>query len=309
MGHLKNNRRRIYSTLQLAAIFLWLGMLASVHSGAIELDDYDVYANEMVYISPTRLKQSPHDTPASVSKITQQTIRHLQLNNVPEIFRYIAGMTPIRIFGYTYAVGYHKTNVDAPQRMLVLIDGISIYRPFYNPNSWSTLPLSIDDIDYIEVTRSPSAATYGVNSLLAVINIITKDPLASPAFSANITDSGDDYHRLNLSFSGKMSPGFAYRISATITDDEGFDNAWATVAASAKSPMVTILNRLIQRSVSISVSPPMHLCLGITTAVSKRWRIPITEVGLGIISMKINLTLSIIIFPVNFITSYPPITI
>jgi len=224
MGHLKNNRRRIYSTLQLAAIFLWLGMLASVHSGAIELDDYDVYANEMVYISPTRLKQSPHDTPASVSKITQQTIRHLQLNNVPEIFRYIAGMTPIRIFGYTYAVGYHKTNVDAPQRMLVLIDGISIYRPFYNPNSWSTLPLSIDDIDYIEVTRSPSAATYGVNSLLAVINIITKDPLASPAFSANITDSGDDYHRLNLSFSGKMSPGFAYRISATITDDEGFDN-------------------------------------------------------------------------------------
>jgi len=54
--------------------------------------DLDEQETEELYLSPTRLKQSPHDTPASVSKITQDTIRDLQINSIPDLFKYIAGM-------------------------------------------------------------------------------------------------------------------------------------------------------------------------------------------------------------------------
>jgi len=61
-----------------------------------------------------------------------------------------------------------------PRRMQVLLDGISVYRPSYADVSWWTLPISINDV--VEVTRPPSAASYGANSMMAVINIKTKDP-------------------------------------------------------------------------------------------------------------------------------------
>ena len=86
-------------------------------------------------------------------------------------------------------------------------------------------PIAVNDIDYIEVTRSPGTATYGISALMAVINIVTKDPLNSSSFAANITaDNDDNYQRLHLSFAGKSSEKAAYRISASAIKDNGSES-------------------------------------------------------------------------------------
>lgn len=191
---------------------------------AIELDEADFQNSEIVYVSPTRLKQSPHDTPASVSRITRDTIKKLQINSLPEVFRYIAGMITARISGNTYFIDYHSTNALDSNRMQIFIDGISVYRPSYADSQWATLPITIQDIDYIEVTRSPSAATYGINSLMAVVNIVTKSPLESEGLSASISEGSEGYEQLNLSFSGNPSEQFSYRISAATNNENDYEN-------------------------------------------------------------------------------------
>jgi outer membrane cobalamin receptor len=75
-----------------------------------------------------------------------------------------------------YRVNYHGTNVLVPRRMNVLIDGVSVYQPLFARVDWTSLPIVIDDIDRIEVTRGSNSAAYGPNSLLAIINIISRHP-------------------------------------------------------------------------------------------------------------------------------------
>ena len=188
----------IFFILLLAPILFW----APIFSYAIELDEPDFEDSQITYLSPTRLKQSAHDTPASVSRITQETIRKLQINTIPEIFRYVAGMITVPFSGNHYVINYQTANGFNVDHMQIFLDGISVSRPSYALGSWTTLPITVDDIDYIEVTRSPSAATYGINSLSAVVNIVTKDPLSSAPFTASASTGGNNYDRLNLAFSG-----------------------------------------------------------------------------------------------------------
>lgn len=190
-------------------------------SFAIEVDELEsVY----VYLSPTRLKQSPHDIPASVSKITQETIRDLQINSIPELLKYVAGMVSSKLSGNQYRINYHGTNGLIPRRMQVLVDGISVYRPSYAEVSWSGLPITISDIDYVEVTRSPSAAIYGANSMMAVINIKTKDPLDVDTISVRGSVGSQDYSESNLYVSGQLFQNSRYRFSASTGNNDGFDS-------------------------------------------------------------------------------------
>ena len=253
MVHLRERVSSLVYQFPLLVIIIGLSNVAYT----IELDDYNWRDNQITYISPTRLKQSPHDIPASVSKITQETINKLQLNSLPEVFNYIAGMAGIRVVGYGYSVNYHVSDTNAPGRMLLLIDGIAIYRPFYTVNSWSSLPLTINDIDYIEVTRSPGAATYGINALMAVINIVTKDPLNSSAFSTSATKSGNDYDRLDMSFSGKPSKKLSYRISASASNDDGFDKEYKGGESLEDSYKISLINS----KVNINISPSTQASL------------------------------------------------
>lgn len=129
-----------------------------------------------VVITPARLRQSLADVPASVSIITGETLRRYGIRSVPEALRLVPGMAVTHASGPDYRINYHGTNMLSPRRMNVLIDGISVYRPAFSEVIWSQLPVVVEDIDRIEVTRGPNSAAYGPNSMLAVVNIITRHP-------------------------------------------------------------------------------------------------------------------------------------
>ena len=129
-----------------------------------------------VVITPARLRQSIADVPASVSIISGETLRQYGIRSVPEALRLVPGMAVTYASGPDYRVNYHGTNILSPRRMNVLIDGISVYRPAFSEVIWTQLPVVLEDIDRIEVTRGPNSAAYGPNSMLAVVNIITRNP-------------------------------------------------------------------------------------------------------------------------------------
>jgi iron complex outermembrane receptor protein len=134
---------------------------------------------EIVYpavITPTRLRQSVADVPGSVTVITADTLRRFGVISVPDALRLVPGMAVTRTVGPDYKISYHGTNILFPRRMNVLIDGVSVYSPAFSEVLWSQLPVAIEDIDRIEVSRGPNSASYGPNSMLAVVNIVTKHP-------------------------------------------------------------------------------------------------------------------------------------
>jgi iron complex outermembrane receptor protein len=111
-----------------------------------------------------------------VTVITADTLRRFGVISVPDALRLVPGMAVTRTVGPDYKISYHGTNILFPRRMNVLIDGVSVYSPAFSEVLWSQLPVAIEDIDRIEVSRGPNSASYGPNSMLAVVNIVTKHP-------------------------------------------------------------------------------------------------------------------------------------
>jgi iron complex outermembrane recepter protein len=162
-----------YATMFAAAIGA-AAAAAYAQSSSAPLDPSDT--DYPVVITPARLRQSLADVPAGVSVITGQTLRQYGIRSVPEALRLVPGMAVTHASGPDYRINYHGTNMLSPRRMNVLIDGISVYRPAFSEVIWSQLPVVVEDIDRIEVTRGPNSAAYGPNSMLAVVNIITRQP-------------------------------------------------------------------------------------------------------------------------------------
>ncbi|RZL09100.1 MAG: hypothetical protein EOP40_10985 [Rubrivivax sp.] len=139
----------------------------------------DIDSTEQAYpvvITPTRLRQSLADVPASVTVITSEMIRRYGIASVPDALRLVPGMAVLQASGNDFRINYHGTNSVAPRRFNVLVDGVSVYRPALSRVEWAWLPVAMEDIDHIEVIRGPDSSSYGPNSMTAVVNILTKHP-------------------------------------------------------------------------------------------------------------------------------------
>ncbi|MFT3859020.1 MAG: TonB-dependent receptor [Aquabacterium sp.] len=214
---------------RLAPFLLGLALLTTgtqARAADAATDPADVDFNDASYpviITPTRLKQSLADVPASITVITAEMLQRYGITHIPEALRLVPGMHVTHSAGQVYDVNYHGTREVTPRRLNVLIDGVSAYQPALSIMEWSSLPVSMEDIARIEVIRGPDSAAYGPNSMMAVINILTKHPRDVERVMASIT--GDD-HRMATATArvSATSGGTSVRLTADILHDEGFDS-------------------------------------------------------------------------------------
>lgn len=151
---------------------------AAAHAGA--LSESDFLSDLPVVLSATRLRQPLSETPAAMTVIDREMIRDSGAWDVADLFRLVPGM----YVAYNvdkevvpgHVVSYHGMADPYAKRMQIQIDGRSVYTPLFGGPVWSNIPLALEDIERVEVVRGPSAATYGANSFLGVINIITREP-------------------------------------------------------------------------------------------------------------------------------------
>lgn len=173
-------------------------------------------------ITATRLQQSLLDVPASVSIIDQTRIRASGARELPDLLRLVPGLVTARESGSVAFVSYHGTSIDEARRMQVLVDGRSIYGAGLARVDWIGLPLDVEDVERIEVVRGPNSATYGANSFLGVINIITRHPQDGANVEARVRQGqngiADAYGRLAL-----HGLGADWSWTAFHREDDGFD--------------------------------------------------------------------------------------
>ncbi len=175
-----------------------------------------------VVLSATRLKQAIADAPASITLIDRQMIDQSGAREIPDLLRLVPGMVVGYEKGWDAFVSYHGTSADMARRMQVLIDGRSVFQPSLAFVDWIGLPLELDDIDRIEVIRGPNAAAYGVNSFLAVVNIITRNPADLPKVRAYTRQGGQGINDNYVSTAGVRNQ-LSWRLTANSRTDSGFD--------------------------------------------------------------------------------------
>lgn len=124
--------------------------------------------------SVSKKEQTMQDAAAAVFVISQDDIRRSGATSIPELLRMVPGIQVGRIDSNKWAISSRGFNGRFSNKLLVLMDGRSLYTPFFIGIYWEIQDTALEDIDRIEVIRGPGAALWGSNAVNGVINIITK---------------------------------------------------------------------------------------------------------------------------------------
>jgi iron complex outermembrane receptor protein len=131
---------------------------------------------EETVVTASKSAQSPLEAPNSTSIITEQDIRLSGITKIPELLRRLAGVEIMETTSAQTEVSIRGFNQRLSNKVLVLVNGRSVYVDLIGATLWGLLSIGVEDIERIEVVRGPGSALYGADAFNGVINIITKQP-------------------------------------------------------------------------------------------------------------------------------------
>jgi len=158
-------------------------------------------------------EQPISEAPSNVYVITAEDIQHSGATDIPTILRRIPGMEVIQMTAAHYDVSVRGDNQPRANKLLVLIDGRSIYRDAQGEVLWKLLPISLLEIKRIEVLKGPASVLYGFNAFDGVVNIITKSPEEMKGLTLQF--GGGEFGTITSSaiVGGTIQENFGYRLS------------------------------------------------------------------------------------------------
>lgn len=192
-------------------------------------DDFLIQGDAIpVVLTTTRLNQPRAEVPASVTVIEAEQIRSWGARTIPELLRFVPGM----VLGHSQGensdtVVYHGSVQNFMRRMQVQVDGRAVYKSAIAQVSWDDIPIALEDIQRIEITRGPSSATYGANAFMAVINIISKAPEDTLGTRLRYRGGNQSVQDGLISHSAMTANG-SYRLTGAYYADDGFDGDQAS---------------------------------------------------------------------------------
>ena len=124
--------------------------------------------------SVDRKAQQLSKAPASIYVLTAEDIRRSGASSIPEALQWVPGLTVLHVAGGMWAVSARGDARLYSDKMLVMVDGRSLYTPLFSGVLWDLVDVPLDNIERIEIVRGPGAVMWGLNAVNGVINIITK---------------------------------------------------------------------------------------------------------------------------------------
>ncbi|MBC8354711.1 MAG: TonB-dependent receptor [Planctomycetes bacterium] len=113
-------------------------------------------------------------SPAAVFVLTNEMIRRSGARSVPEALRMVPGIHVARVNANQWAISIRGFNHQFANKLLVQIDGRTVYTPLFSGVFWDEQQVMLEDVDRIEIIRGPGATVWGANAVNGIISIITK---------------------------------------------------------------------------------------------------------------------------------------
>ncbi|WP_330925508.1 TonB-dependent receptor plug domain-containing protein [Candidatus Sororendozoicomonas aggregata] len=206
--------------------FLWGTVHADDNLGStVDLLDFSLQELMVLQVtSVSRRVQRQFDAAAAIYTITQDDIRNLGITSIPEALRTVPGMQVAKLNGSTWSLSARGFNYVFANKLLVLIDGRTVYTPLFSGVNWDAQNVMMDDIDRIEVIRGPGAALWGSNAVNGVINIITKHTEDTQGGLLRGSVGTEEKTAGAVRYGGELSDDTFYRIYAQGFERDGQKN-------------------------------------------------------------------------------------
>lgn len=171
----------------------------------------------------SRYEQPISQAPSNVYVITDEDIRHSGATDIPTLLRRVPGMEVMQMNGADFNVSVRGNNQTAANKLLVMVDGRSIYIDAQGIVLWKLLPVTLPEIKRIEVLKGPASAVYGFNAFDGVINIITKSP--EEIKGTTLQFGGGNYGTITASaIQAGTADKFGYRLSIGTNQNSNWTN-------------------------------------------------------------------------------------
>jgi len=174
--------------------------------------------------SVSRRPEHLSDAAASVFVITADDIRRSGATNIPEALRLAPNLDVVQAHASSYTVSARGLIDSAANKLLVLIDGRSVYTPLFSGVFWDVQDVLLDDIDRIEVISGPGGTLWGVNAVNGVINIITRSAKATQG-ALLVAGTGDRDSLAALRYGGEAGTTGHYRVFGKYSDHSHSETA------------------------------------------------------------------------------------
>lgn len=195
-------------------------VLADDHSEAsafASLSLEELLTTEITTLS--RKAENLGGAPAAVHVISQSDIRRSGARSIPELLRLVPGMQVAQIDANKWAVTSRGANGRFANKLLVLMDGRSLYDPTLSGVYWDIQDTDMSSIERIEVIRGPGATMWGSNAVNGVVNIITKHAVDTQGETLSVIGgSGGNEATVRI---GGSKGGSAFRLFAKLTEHDG----------------------------------------------------------------------------------------
>jgi iron complex outermembrane receptor protein len=192
-------------------------------SSEINLDSMSLedLMNVKVY-SASKKSENLSETSSAVFILTSEDIRRGGHRTIPEALRMVPGINVARVDASKWAVASRGFNSLYSNKLLVLVDGRSVYTPLFAGTYWDEQDLLLEDVDRIEVIRGPGATLWGANAVNGVVNIITKDASKTKGGFAEAGFGSEERAFGSLRYGSNIGKDFNYRFFTKYTYRDEF---------------------------------------------------------------------------------------
>jgi len=220
----------------MSAARVWIATIAALAAFAANAqtgkpsDLADLSLEELANLeitSVSRRAERLSDAPASVFVITGDDIRRSGATSIPEALRLAPNLEVARVDAHQYAISARGFNNTIANKLLVLIDGRTVYTPLFSGVFWDAQDTLLEDVDRIEVISGPGATLWGANAVNGVINVITRRA-AETQGTLLVAGAGNLERGAAARQGGKLGTDGAFRVYGKISDRDHTSRANGT---------------------------------------------------------------------------------
>lgn len=167
-----------------------------------------------------RRPEQLEEAAAAVSVITSDDLRRYGVMNLPQALRLADTLHVANIGGPSWAISARGFNITTANKMLVMIDGRTVYSPVFAGVFWEAQDIIIADIDRIEIVRGPGGTLWGANAVNGIIHVITKSAADTRGTFVNAAAGSDTLGPVAVRHGGRFGAAGSYRAYAKVRSQD-----------------------------------------------------------------------------------------
>jgi outer membrane receptor protein involved in Fe transport len=209
-----------------------------------QVDSFEMSLEELMdvplVVSASRQAQKISELSVPMSAITAEDIHYSGLTNIPEILQFVSAMDVLKFNRFSYAAGVRGLHELISDKVQSLIDDQLMDNAVYGGPEFWNIPILIEDIERIEIVRSPGGSSWGANAFTNAINIITKKPddVLGKFASSTITEFGDTYNHIRWA---ETQESWRWRDSVGYEDNKSLDDVLDEATFKSFQPLLNSL--------------------------------------------------------------------